>query len=166
MFIWISVVNIISRERRCLLWLLLCQILSYLRCTMSAASWFWWILIIWKLRAQMMDFVSFPLANQKLPSSSSKEILNIQMVSRNPYCVKIRDPLLSVSEKQSIRKWAWLEPFWLCYLLRYSVKWLLLSLIGMVCTAAGQKEKALHCSLSWSHFKNNLSTCNLAFKVG
>ena len=142
MFIWISIINIISRERPCLLWLLLCQILSYLRWTTSAASWLWWILIIWKLRTQMMDFVSFPLADQKLPSSSSKEILNIQIVSRNPYRVKTSDPFLSVSEKWSIRKWAWLEPFWLCYLLRYGVKWLLRSLICMVGTAEGQKEKS------------------------
>jgi len=64
----------------------------------------------------MIDFVSFPLADRKLPSSS-KEILNTQMVSRNPYCVKTSDPILSVSEKRSIRKWAWLQLFWLCYLL-------------------------------------------------
>lgn len=64
-----------------------------------------------------MDFVSFPLADGKLPPSS-KESLNIQMVSRNPDCVKTSDPFLSVSGKQSIGKWAWLEPRWLCYLLR------------------------------------------------
>lgn len=103
-FIWISTINIF-RDRPRLLWLLLCQILSYFRCTMSAASWLWSVHVIWKLRSQMMDFVSFPSSNQKL-LSSSKEILSIQIVSRNPYCVKTSAPFLSVWEKQSIRKWA------------------------------------------------------------
>lgn len=70
-----SIINIIFRERPCLLLLLLCQILSYLQhegvllVMMNSSA--------YENAAQMVDF---PLTDRKL-SSGSKEILNIQMVS-------------------------------------------------------------------------------------
>lgn len=153
-FTLFSIINIIFREGPCLLWLLLCQILSYLQregvllVMMNSSA--------YENAAQMMDF---PLTDRKL-SSGSEEILNMQMVSNGEKLFFQKQWSLHVSSaRETIHQ-------------KTSMAWAFVLFAKMQCQMVfavshlygkynrGAERKIIHWSVSWSQLRNNRSACD------
>lgn len=152
-FTLFSIINIIFRERPCLLLLLLCQIFLYLQhegvlLVMMDCS-------AYENAAQMVDF---PLADRKL-SSGSKEILNIQMVSngeklffQKQWSFPVNSARKTIHQKMNMAR-----AFVLFVKIWCQVVFAVSHLCGKY-NRRRRKNPAL--SVSWSQLRNNRSACD------